>query len=152
MEDWLKQVQADLETIVHSTLDQTEQLLDDLADQAVDAVGPLVEAADDAMDELAEQVVENISPPLTQALDELETQIDPLVGSMVSWCEQAIAPIHQTITPWLQNHPKCAGCAYYHGESYNNQMLVCALHPQGPEYDECPDWESVWPNNHSSNG
>lgn len=146
MDDWLKQLQADMQTAVHTTLEQTEQFLDELAEQTLETVTPVVEAADELLDEFAEQVADNISPPLSQALDELETQIEPLVGSMVSWCEQTMAPIHQTLTPWLQNHPKCAGCSYYHGESYDGQMLVCALHPHGPEgYDECPDWDSVWP-------
>ena len=146
MDDWLKQFQQDLQEAVNSTLEQTEQFLDVLADQAVEVVSPVLDAADELADELADHVAENISPPLSQALDELETQVEPVVGSVVSWCEQAMAPLHQTLTPWLQNHPKCAGCSYYHGESYEGQMLVCALHPHGPdEYDECPDWDSVWP-------
>ena len=146
MDDWLKQLQQDLQEAVYSTLDKTEQFLDELADQAADVVMPVLDAADELADELAEHVVENISPPLSQALDELETQVEPVVGSVVSWCEQTVAPIHQTLTPWLQNHPKCAGCSYYHGESYGGEMLVCALHPNGPEeYAECPDWDSVWP-------
>ncbi|MEM7794383.1 MAG: hypothetical protein AAF579_08010 [Cyanobacteria bacterium P01_C01_bin.118] len=146
MEDWFKQFQEELQTAVNNTLDQTEQLLDGLADQTIELISPVLDAADEMADELAEQVVENISPPLFQALDELEQQIDPWVGSMVTWCEQTMAPIHQTVTPWMQNHPKCAGCSYYHGESYGGEMLVCALHPTGPEgYDECPDWDSVWP-------
>lgn len=145
MDDWLKQIQDEMQAAVANTLEQTEQLIDRLAEQTYEAVSPVVNAADELVDELAEQVVGNISPPLSQALDELETQIDPWVGSVVSWCEQTMAPIHQTLTPWLQNHPKCAGCSYYHGESYGGDMLVCALHPNGPDQDECPDWDSVWP-------
>lgn len=146
MEDWFKQFQENLEAAVQTTLDQTDQFLDDLAQQAVDALSPLLDAADELAENLAEQVNENVSPPISQALDDLEAQIDPLVSSAVTWCEQTMAPIHQTLTPWLQDHPKCAGCSYYHGESYQGQMLVCALHPSGPEdYDQCPDWDSVWP-------
>ena len=146
MDDWLKQLQQDLQTAVESTLDQTEQFFDELAEQAVVALTPVLDAADEMADELADQVMEHMAPPLSQALDELETQLDPVVGAAVSWCEQTMAPIHQTLTPWLQNHPKCAGCSYYHVESYGDEMLVCALHPSGPEgYDECPDWDSVWP-------
>ncbi len=145
MDDWLKQFQQELQAAVHQTLEQTEQFLEGLAEQAVDAVAPVLDAADEMADELAEHVVENIAPPLSQALEELDAQVDLWLCSMVSWCEQTMAHIHQTLTPWLQNHPKCAGCSYYHGESYGDQMLVCALHPSGPEQDECPDWDSVWP-------
>ena len=145
MDDWLKRLQQDFQEAVHSTLDQTEQFLDELADQAAEIVSPVLDVVDELADELAEHVVENISPPLSQALDELENQVEPVVGTAVSWCEQTMAPIHQTVTPWLQNHPKCAGCSYYHGESYGGQMLVCALHPSGPDDDGCLDWDSVWP-------
>lgn len=146
MDDWFKQWQEDIQAAVNTTLEQTEQLLDVMVGQALEVITPVLDAADDMADELAEQVVENISPPLSQALDDLEAQIDPMVGSVVTWCEQTMAPVHQTLTPWLQNHPKCAGCSFYHGESYGGEMLVCALHPTGPqEYDQCPDWDSVWP-------
>ncbi|MBT9312146.1 hypothetical protein [Leptothoe kymatousa] len=146
MDDWLKQFQQDLETAVNATLGQTEQFLDELAEQAAAVVSPMLDAADELADELADQVMENVAPPISQALDDFEAQIDPVVGAAVTWCEQTMAPLHQTLTPWLQNHPKCAGCSYYHGESYGGEMLVCALHPTGPEdYDVCPDWDSVWP-------
>ena len=146
MDDWFKQWQEDIQAAVNTTLEQTEQLLDVMVGQALEVITPVLDAADNMADELAEQVVENISPPLSQALDDLEAQIDPVVGSVVTWCEQTMAPVHQTLTPWLQNHPKCAGCSFYHGESYGGEMLVCALHPAGPEeYDQCPDWDSVWP-------
>lgn len=146
MDDWFKQLQQDLHIAVHTTLEQTELFLDTLTEQAVDAISPVLEAADEMADELAEQVMETISPPLSQALDDLDAQLDPWVSSAIDWCEESMTPIHQTLTPWLQNHPKCMGCSYYHGESYGGQMLVCALHPHGPEgHDTCPDWDSVWP-------
>lgn len=146
MDDWLKQLHQDLQAAADNTINQTERFLDELAEQTLELITPVLDAADDLADDLAEQVMENMAPPLSQALDELEAQVEPWVGSAVSWCEQTLAPVHQTLTPWLQNHPKCAGCSYYHGESYGGEMLVCALHPSGPEeYDECPDWDSVWP-------
>ena len=146
MDDWLKQLQQDLQAVADNTINQTERFLDELAEQTLELITPVLDAADDLADDLAEQVMENVAPPLSQALDQLEAQVEPWVGSAVSWCEQTMAPVHQTLTPWLQNHPKCAGCSYYHGESYGGEMLVCALHPSGPEeYDECPDWDSVWP-------
>ena len=32
--------------------------------------------------------------------------------------------------------PACNGCRYYHG----NSQLICAIHPYGPENDDCRDW------------
>lgn len=35
----------------------------------------------------------------------------------------------------------CRGCAYYHGQYYGGNLLICAIHPQGAEGDRCRDWE-----------
>ncbi len=43
---------------------------------------------------------------------------------------------------WLDRIPKpCLGCRYYHGESYNGNSLICAVHPSGPEAENCRDRE-----------
>lgn len=36
----------------------------------------------------------------------------------------------------------CRGCKYYHGQEYNQVNLICAIHPQGVEGNECLDYES----------
>lgn len=34
----------------------------------------------------------------------------------------------------------CQGCCNYHGETYEENLLVCAMHPEGWEDDDCPDY------------
>jgi hypothetical protein len=34
----------------------------------------------------------------------------------------------------------CQGCSNYHGEVYNGNLLVCAIHPYGWEDESCPDF------------
>jgi hypothetical protein len=34
----------------------------------------------------------------------------------------------------------CAGCRYYHGDSYGDHALVCGIHPYGWEGEWCPDF------------
>lgn len=34
----------------------------------------------------------------------------------------------------------CQSCQNYHGESYNGNKFVCAMHPYGFEGDDCPDY------------
>lgn len=34
----------------------------------------------------------------------------------------------------------CLGCKNYHGYSYNGNRLICALHPNGWDDDNCPDY------------
>ena len=44
-------------------------------------------------------------------------------------------------TPSAKSHPACINCANYHGQAYNGNLLVCAMHPNGYEGNSCPDWE-----------
>lgn len=120
----------------------------------------LIQAADDAerfvnatVDELlvsAEEISDGFETQVDQAFDHLEQVVEPWATSMVSmvstWVEEASAPVNQVIDPWLQEQHRCIGCRNYHGQFYGNEMLVCAMHPYGPDDDleKCPDWESHW--------
>jgi chemotaxis protein histidine kinase CheA len=35
----------------------------------------------------------------------------------------------------------CRGCRYYYGRWDSEHLLVCAVHPNGPEEERCRDWE-----------
>ncbi|RCJ41996.1 hypothetical protein A6770_35505 [Nostoc minutum NIES-26] len=37
----------------------------------------------------------------------------------------------------------CIGCANYHGVEYGGNVLVCAIHAQGWEDDNCPDFSPM---------
>ncbi|HAA26731.1 MAG TPA: hypothetical protein DCE56_02410 [Cyanobacteria bacterium UBA8553] len=76
------------------------------------------------------------------------------------------SPIPDFSTPPPDNRPQaqanalpsaCVGCQYYHGRSYLahwgegseadqvRQLLVCGIHPFGPDGDSCPDWDGEPP-------
>jgi hypothetical protein len=37
----------------------------------------------------------------------------------------------------------CKKCQHYHGKEYGGNLLVCAMHPHGPEKERCEDFE-IW--------
>ncbi|MEH2355977.1 hypothetical protein [Nostoc sp.] len=39
-------------------------------------------------------------------------------------------------------HFPCSCCRYYHGSSYGGVTLNCAIHPEGYEGNQCPDWQA----------
>ena len=131
MEDWFSQ----LEKALIQAADDTEQFLNTTVDQ-------MLEASDAIVDSLETQV--------GKALDTLDQVVEPLATSLTSsietWVEDVTAPVNQVVEPWLQDHPRCIGCRHYHGQFYGGDMLICAMHPYGPEDDmeKCPDWESTW--------
>ncbi len=44
----------------------------------------------------------------------------------------------------LEKSRPCEACRYYYGGSPGGNLLVCAVHPQGPEATVCRDWESKY--------
>jgi hypothetical protein len=82
---------------------------------------------------------------------EVEAKADELLAPLYDWLDDLDdvindtgRPFVQTVSPVLQDHPACVGCAHYHGETYGETFLVCAMHPYGVEGRNCLDWESVW--------
>ncbi|MEN9208229.1 MAG: hypothetical protein Q6L50_09580 [Gloeomargarita sp. GMQP_bins_120] len=93
-----------------------------------------------------------------QWLEKLETWNDQVedmlwewetsITETTVWLEEALSglaqPLARTLDPLLMNQPACVGCKHYHGQVYNGQILVCAMHPYGVEGTQCPDWEGFW--------
>jgi hypothetical protein len=82
---------------------------------------------------------------------EIEAAADVLLAPVYDWLDEVdemisgtSRPFVQTVSPVLQDHPACVGCAHYHGETYGENLLVCAMHPYGVEDRICSDWQSVW--------
>lgn len=162
-DEWSKQFFRSLGAIAQDTEQWFQQVTDHLAEAS--------ETVLQVADEWANEVQESIEPGLNQFLENLdrtveplgtvvnaqvdevanqiEQVIDPLLTTLVSglgqWLETVSAPINSTVDPILQNHPACVGCRNYCGQAYGGNLLVCAMYPYGPEAEQCPDWESIWP-------
>lgn len=163
MDEWSKQLLRSFEAIAH----ETEQWFEQVSRHLADASDSVVKAGD----EWAEQMQQAIEPdlermmvslqrtvePLAAAVDaqvdevseQINQVIDPVLNTLVSglgqWIETVSAPINSTVEPILQNHPACVGCRHYCGQAYGGNLLVCAMHPYGPEAAQCSDWASIWP-------
>lgn len=150
MDEWLKQLQADL----HEAAKDSSDWFAEVSKQSNEAIDAAVEASVSTL----ESVDKAIAPALDQFGDQLVNQMDSAVDASVifieqqltPWIEQTSAPLTNTAMPWLQNHTACIGCKHYHGTAYGEEMLVCGMHPYGPEERTCTDWASVWPSDASS--
>lgn len=121
-EAWADQVERNLSEDLNHWLEEVDQSLEPLER----AIAPEVEAFTNQMNAVIEPMVNQ----LTTALDE--------------WFTQVSTPLSQTVDPIMQDHHACVGCRNYHGQAYGGNLLVCGMHPYGPEQDQCPDWESTW--------
>ncbi len=171
MDDWSKQLLDAfgdaVQTFTQQITEDTERWLDDLTQQLADASDALVRTTDD----WAEQVQVAIDPEIDRIVDELSDVVEPfrvslniqidevadqlniVLGPLVAglsdidqWFEEVAGPINSTVEPLLQNYPACVGCRNFYGQAHGGNILVCAVHPFGPEEERhCPDWEAVWP-------
>ena len=129
MDEWLRQLQASLDEAAQGSekwLIEVIEETDQAVSQAAEAIGPVVI-------ELHQQVEDSLDA----------TEIF-LSEHFTPWVETVTMPITHTITPYLQAHHACVGCEHYNGTAHGGNMLVCAMHPYGPEDETCQDWSSVW--------
>jgi ABC-type transporter Mla subunit MlaD len=145
-ERWVEELAENLahasETFVRTTdqwAEQVQAAIDPEIDRIVDELSRSVEPLEISLDEQIDEVADQINQVLGPVLVEFTVGLD-------QWFEEVAAPLNNTVDPLLQNHPACVGCRNYYGQAHGGNMLVCAMHPFGPEdVNQCSDWESVWP-------
>lgn len=145
MDEWLKQLQREL----NEAAQVSSQLLTKVARQSEQIIEQWADSSLEAIEAAERSIEENVAPAFLEINDQLDAALDASVDflseQVTPWLEKVTAPIVNTVNPLIQDHPICVGCRNYHGADYGNEMLVCGMHPYGPEDESCADWESVWP-------
>ena len=137
MDEWLQQLQANLDKAakdsgqwlakaVEGAVEETDMVISHTLDDVAKAISP---------------VVEEVNHYVDSGLDATEIFV---YQHLTPFIEEATAPINNTVTPYFQSHRACIGCKHYNGSEFGGNMLVCGMHPYGPEEPNCQDWESVW--------
>ena len=138
--------------------DWQEQLWKQVEKTAADMEGFLVD-----VEKATESFVEDISDSVSSffgdfginIVDEVDTFVDNFVDVIVTTADEIDAALGEDWenfvdddftnvsfhTPSATSNPACINCTNYHGQSYNGNLLVCAMHPEGWTDENCPDWE-----------
>jgi len=112
------------------------------------------EATEEAVDEVSENISTFLEQFQLDVLGEVDSFVQDLVDVIITTRDEIDAVISEEWEgfsdedftsmsyhkPSVQSHPACINCANYHGQVYNGNLLVCAMHPYGFDDNNCPDW------------
>lgn len=112
------------------------------------------DATEVAVDEASENISSFLEQFQSDIFGEVDSFIQNLVDVIITTSEEIDAAIFdewedfgdEDFTsvsyeqPSAESHPACINCANYHGQVYNGNLFVCAMHPYGSQEDNCPDW------------
>jgi hypothetical protein len=134
-DEWWKQIEktaADMEKFVAEVGETTELLVDEMTE----SVGSfLAEFSTDWAEEV-EDFIHNFVDVIVTTSDEIDAALSNEWDNFVDDDFTSVS-YH---APSAKSHPACINCANYHGQSYNGNLLVCAMHPNGSDDSTCPDW------------
>lgn len=128
-------------------------------EQFFDEVGKAVETFTDEVGETIETVVEQVQENINLEVDQYIQDFFELIIEAGIEVEEILFEDFENMAnesdfifmrqdiPTAKNHPACVGCHNYHGVVYNDNLLVCAMHPYGWDDENCPDWEGTGKNN-----
>lgn len=155
MDDWQPDWFRVFETLANEITHEVGHLFEAIGREISEATETLFQISEEVADEVAEdmgttlvQIDQMITPKLDQLDEQVGQWLDPVlqtlfgVGAVI---DRSVEPVTHTVEPWLNQHPVCIGCRNYHGQEYNGNLLVCAMHPYGVEagVETCPDKEPV---------
>ena len=134
-DEWRKQIEktaAEMEGFFTEVGEATELLVDEVTQ----SVGSLFEQLEVDFGKEVEDFIHNFVDVIVTTSDDIEAALSDEWEDFVDEDFTSVS-YH---TPSAQSHPACINCANYHGQVYNGNLLVCAMHPQGYEDSNCPDW------------
>ncbi|BAQ63451.1 hypothetical protein [Geminocystis sp. NIES-3709] len=104
------------------------------------------------------EITEEVEDIFTSEFNQILIDVDHLMGNFLSFFfDEEYLQQHDRnldidedlgflfedykLKPHPEKHPACVGCVNYHGQTYNGNLLVCAMHPYGWDDETCPDWK-----------
>lgn len=134
-DEWWKQIEktaVEMEKIFNEAGEATESLLE----EASENLGSFLEQFQVGFAEEVEDFVHNFVDVIITTSEEIDAA---LFDEWENFVDDDFTSVSYH-TPSTQSHPACINCVNYHGQAYNGNLLVCAMHPHGYEGNSCPDW------------
>lgn len=134
-DEWWKQIEktaAEIEVFFTEVGETTELLVEEVSDN----LSSVFEQLQLDVTEEVEEFIQNFVDVIITTSDEIDAAIS---NEWSGFVDEDFTRVSYH-TPSTESHPACINCANYHGQVYNGNLLVCAMHPHGYEGSNCPDW------------
>jgi ElaB/YqjD/DUF883 family membrane-anchored ribosome-binding protein len=135
-DEWWKQIEktaADVEEFFTEVGDVAESLAEEVSGNV-----------DSFLKQFQLDIVGEVDSFIQDFVDVIVTTSDEIEAALSEDWENFMDEDFTSVSyqkPSSQVNPACIDCANYHGQAYNGNLLVCAMHPNGYEDKSCPDWE-----------
>ena len=140
MDDWQEQLWKQVEKTAAEMEDfllEVEETTESIVEEIGENVGSFFEQFGINIVKEVDGFIENFVEVVVTTTDEIENALGEDWEGFID-DDFTDVSFH---SPSASNNPACINCANYHGQSYNGNLLVCAMHPEGWEEENCPDWE-----------
>lgn len=140
MDDWQRQWWKQLE----KTATDMEDFLTEVGKATESFVDEVSDNVDLFLEQIGINVVEEVDSFIQDFVDVVITTSDEIDAVLGEDWDNFTDDDFTSVSfhpPSAYNNPACINCANYHGQSYNGNLLVCAMHPHGWDDNNCPDWE-----------
>jgi len=140
MDDWQEQLWKQVE----KTAAEMEEFFVDAEKATESFVEEVSENVGSLFEDFGLDIVKEVDSFLENLVDVIVTTTDEIDAAFGEDWEGFIDDDFTNVsfhTPSINNNPACINCSNYHGQSYNGNLLVCAMHPEGWDDANCPDWE-----------
>lgn len=129
MEKW----QKDFIVVVETVADEVERFFQGMTE--------IADTLCEISEEVTDQIQNTINVQIDQYLSELTEPILEIYWDLEDAAQDLDQPFPYPVEPTPERHPACIGCQHYHGQVYGSNLLVCGMHPDGWEDENCPDWQ-----------
>jgi hypothetical protein len=122
------------------------EMLEEMAQEVEHFFAEIIEVVDilaDTAEDVAEEAHKAIATELERAF--------PFLSTNQPWIEFWDFEDPEDydmygVEPLSEQPAACRGCQHFHGQVYGGTTLICAMHPYGPEAEQCLDWDGLHPN------
>ncbi|WP_036477567.1 hypothetical protein [Myxosarcina sp. GI1] len=138
--NWQQELWKQLE----KTATEMEEFFNDASKAAESFAEEIGETVDDFIDRVQDVVANEIDSFVRDFIDLIDETEDNFEVSIWENFDELVEEDFMGVgfqRPTADNNPACINCAHYHGRIYDDNLLVCAMHPYGWQDDNCPDWE-----------